>query len=1068
MKVAHMRPVPAVTDDSINSGTRTTSANKTKRRFPSHPVSGIVTNINESSMPIAMAWGSGQRTLVAPARLGGVHERAKTTKGLVGHSPSTAREKPSPSNKMLGCKDPVQAIGINVRSFVPVPDNVLFERYSNRPRATVDLSIWQDQLSTAMVVDLRRRNHSFSGLVLRGVRRGSDMLALIERHFGRTVTDLDISDSPVVDTEWLKTLGATAECPAIASLTAARCSGINDKGIELFARKKGPALRILRVPGCRAVSDDGIEFVGKHCSGLRSLDLSGCPRVRDRSVFAISALRSLQDIALDGCVEVSDAALRQLFTSVTQLKSLSIKGCASVTEEGLRFMHEMPVPWGTRKHRNCAFLHTLHLGHNSNISDEFMVVLAVVCSHMRVLSVIACPLVGGDQAMGKIGGLLELEEVALEALPRVSDQGIREFFCDLPRRALKKLSLTGCSKVTDVSLKCIAKSARGLRELRLDRNVSVTDRGLGYLAKGLAVNLRLLQATHLGMVTDNGIRLLARKCLQLMDINLSYCLRISAASLPALRRLRMLETLGLSSCHGLFSTGVEGGGGSGGSGDTRAKASALNAAEFYKLSRLEFAEQPELTDAALRAVVERNHRTLAFLNISRCSNITTGGVTEALKFLSSLKRLDVTECERIETSDVDNFARVVSPGLLLSAAHRDVDGFDGLHCCASAEHARSRHEVENIGRKEALGAGAIQRVFRRYRERETEEAKVSLHHSRLTSAALTIQQSWVMRYMARKALHARAMRRARLMLAVFKWRRRTKESCSWTLAVRHGDRCLLVRTVRDWRASCVEDMVEASDLAERGEIFFENMVLRTHLRAWIRFVAPLRMRRAAAEVRADTCWRARTRESLFRRWRDNLRRAKSRRARWVAEVLLFVLPVEFRNSGRQRPGVESAVMFHRRRALRKAWLAFLSLNEELAELQRRFAVFDQANRPRVLRRNFARLGEAVSNQKWKRAAKAKADAVARLSLQGRMFQSLRRSVAAVASSRVLRARGDAFAARQLLARGWERFREYPDEKKIVRGLLELWEQQAVGRWSLALKRKGMQRLGDHTRRRIQV
>lgn len=192
--------------------------------------------------------------------------------------------------------------------------------------------------------------------------------------------------------------------------------------------------------------------------------------------------------------------------------------------------------------------------------------------------------------------------------------------------------------------------------------------------------------------------------------------------------------------------------------------------------------------------------------------------------------------------------------------------------------------------------------------------------------------------MARKKLAARGLRRARLLLCLFKWRRRTREARSWTFAARHGDRRLLARTVRDWRASCVEDKLEASDLAERGEVFFEHMVLSTHLRAWKRFVAPLRSRRVTAEGRADSCWRARTRESLFLRWRRNVQRAKSRRARWVAEVLLCVLPVEFRNSARQRPGVESAVTFHRRRALRKAWLAFLSLNEELADLQRRFGV----------------------------------------------------------------------------------------------------------------------------------
>ena len=696
-----------------------------KRRLEAHPVKGNSGNINKATTPVAMAWGSGHGTLVAP----GSKARPKSS---VGHPLSPEHERPSSCT--LPYLHPIQAI--TPGGFLPVPDSVLHERYSNRSLATVDLSIWQDQLSTATVQDLLRRNSSFSTLVLHGVRRRSDMLALIARHFGRTVTNLDVSDSAVVDIDWLKTLGAATECPAITSLTAARCSGVDDKGVEVLARRKGPALRALHVPGCKSVSDDGIEFVAKHCTALRSIDLSGCPRVRDRSVFAISALIGLQDIALDGCAEVSDDALRQLFTSVTQLKSLSIKGCTNATEEGLRFMHEMPVPWGFRKHRNCALLHTLRLGRNHHISDEFLMVLAVVCPHLRVLEISECPLVGGDQAMGKIGGLLELEEVTLETLARVSDQGIREFFCDLPRRALKRLSLAGCTKVTDVSLKCIAKNARSLRELRLDRNVSVTDRGLGYLAKGLAAHLKILQATHLGMISDDGVRLLARKCLQLEDVDLSYCLRITPACLLALRRLRVLDTLGLSSCHGLFgSNGANGGFGE----STRRERSALDAAEFYKLRHLRLANQPALTDAALRAVTERNSKTLAVLSVSGCSKITAGGVEEVLKVLRSLKRLDLTGCDLITTDDISNFAGYVEPALLLSRAHAEVDGFDGLHCCASAEDARSRQEVRSVERKEDLGVRKIQGEFRRYRERERENNEVALKHSRLTDAALTIQ-----------------------------------------------------------------------------------------------------------------------------------------------------------------------------------------------------------------------------------------------------------------------------------------------------------------------------------------
>ncbi len=720
-------PMPAVDNNNMPGGKREASQSKTKRRLESHPTTGNPTNINHATTPVAMAWGSsGHRTLIPPGK-------RSRTKGSMGPPSSPKRERPTPS--ALRHVHPIQAS--TAGTFDPVPDSVLFEAHSCRPLAMVDLSIWQDQLSTATAEDLMHRNSSFSKLILRGVRRKSDILALIARHFGRNVADLDISDSAVVDDEWLNTLGAAAECPAIASLTAARCSGVTDKGIEIFARKKGPAIRALHVPGCKSVSDDGVEFVAKHCRSLHSIDLSGCPRVRDRSVFAISALTSLQDIAVDDCTEVSDDAVRQLFTNVTQLKSLSIRGCASLTEEGLRFMHEMPVPWGTRKHRNCAMLHTFRLGRNSHVSDEFMMVLAVVCPHLRVLEVTECPLVGGDQAMGKLGGLLELEEVVLEALPRVSDNGIREFCCDLPRRALRRLNLTGCVKVTDISLKCLSKSARSLRELRLNRNVSVTDRGLGYLAKGLAANLRHLQATHLGMIGDDGVRLVARKCLLLREIDLSYCLRITPACIPALRRLRALATLGLSSCHGLFDGSRDSKAST--VGESRGERTALDAADFYSLRRLELAEQPALTDAALRAVAERNSKTLTFLNVSHCPRITAGGVEKALKVLSSLKRVDLTGCDLIQASDIDGLVAHVDPWLLLSRARVDVDGFDGLGCCAGAEDARSRREAENVARHEELGARAIQRVFRRHRERERENDEAALKHALLTEAALTIQ-----------------------------------------------------------------------------------------------------------------------------------------------------------------------------------------------------------------------------------------------------------------------------------------------------------------------------------------
>lgn len=616
-----------------------------------------------------------------------------------------------------------RAVGVSRHEVFFLPDKIIFQPYSNVPLVMVNLTIWQDKLSTENIEDLVHRNSSFSRLIFRRVRRRRDeILPLITKYFGGFVIDIDVSDSSVVDDLWLKTFGT--ECPAMKRLTAARCRGITSKGIGAIARKKGKELRALNVSGCEKVSDDGVEILAKHCIQLQSIDLSGCCRVRDRAVYAISKLTRLQHIALDGCAEITDKAFLQLAIGVTELKSLSIKGCSSITEEGLRFMREMPVPWGTRNHQNFSNLETLRVGQNSNISDEFIIMVAGVCPNLRTLELIACPLICGDEAMSMLGSLPDLADVTLEALPRVSDEGIQQFFRGLPRKALQNLSLVECTKVTDVSLKCIAKNARGLRQLRLNKNVCVTNRGLGYLAKGLKA-LRILQATNLGMVTDESVRLVARKCLQLTDLDCSHCLHLTASCLPAIRRLRSLEVLGLSSCKGLF--------------NRVASSTAFNAMGFYKLRELRLSQNPHLTDETLRHVAMRNSRTLQCLEISQCSVITGRGVLEALRFLLKLKRLDVTDCELLKDEDIEDFARCVDQRLLLSRARREIDGFDGLHCSAKSEDARARRDLLCCVDREVIAAQAIQQAFRRFRQREEENKEALRRHEVLIWAVTTIQ-----------------------------------------------------------------------------------------------------------------------------------------------------------------------------------------------------------------------------------------------------------------------------------------------------------------------------------------
>lgn len=684
------------------------------------------------AIPTAMAWDSDHLTFAEGMPQ---TETAAADPGFTRVSRRAQASKQSGVSFLSPAEDGVAPPDEAMSWQEPLPESVLFFPYSSNPLASVDLSAWQDQLSAATVEDLLRRNSSFSTLILRGIKReGNQLHSLIARYFGSVVVEIDVSYSTFVDAKWLAALAG--ECPSIAKISVAQCPRVTDAAVRILARKKGRALLSLNVAGCKNVTDDGVEVLAKYCSSLRSLDVSGCPRVRDRSVYAMSTLHGLEEVILDGCAEVSNEAARHLFNNVTKLTYLSIKGCPNLTEAGLRYMYEIPVPWGVRRHHNCAQIETFRIGSNTFVSDDFVMVLAIICPRMRILEVESCPLIGGDDAMDKIGGLGELAEFRLDSLQRVSDHGIQRFFSDQPKRSLTSLSLAGCPKITDVSLRLAAKNAGSLRCVRLDHNVSVTDRGLGYIAKGLP-SLRLLQATHLSMVSDDGIRLIARKCLRLTDLDISHCVRVSGASLSALRRLRGLEALGLSGCRSMLSDVFHNGDSSSVGRDT--DTTALNSADFQTLRQLRLANHPDLRDEAVRAVIERNSKTLTLLDLSHCPRITAVGLTDAVRVLSTLTRLDLTSCARISIGDIECLARSAPPSLRLSCATMDVDGFDGLHCCGNAADARLRARIIALEREENIAAGTVQRAFWRYKEREKVLHETLRRQDQLTWAAMVIQ-----------------------------------------------------------------------------------------------------------------------------------------------------------------------------------------------------------------------------------------------------------------------------------------------------------------------------------------
>ncbi|CAM9103157.1 unnamed protein product, partial [Choristocarpus tenellus] len=926
----------------------------------------------------------------------------------------------------------------------PLPETLLFQPYSSDPLPTVDLTKWQNRLGVSTAHDILQRNARFSGLILREIRKDAPQVCkFIKLHFGNIVVELDVSLSKMIDDNCLSILST---CETMRRLNVSGCPNVTDAGVKSVARKKATALQGLDVSNCQRVTDDSVEVLARCCPSLCSLILSGCPKVRDRSLFAMSALHGLQNIGLAGCNEITDKAARQLLTNLTQLKSLNINGCTSLTNEGLHYMYRTDVPWGVKRHQGCAQLTVLQISDNGHVSDELVAVLTSVCPLISCLELVNCPLLGGEGAMGKMGGLTHLTCLVLKGLRRVNDYGVEEFFASCPRRSLTYLDLQRCTRVADGALKFIAKYARNLRELRLDCCISVTDRGLASLSKGCTL-LHTLQATHLGMITDIGVQLISRKCTSITDLDISYCIRLSGGIISVLCKLHTLENLGVCGCPGIDNA-------------------SLTDMKLSQLKCLRIADNPQLCDPGIRDAVARNI-LLVSLDLSNCTGTTSAGLADILKSLPEITHVDLTGCTSVGPSELLALAHTFPiSSLCLTPACLDVDGFHGLHCAGDNRDERHQQGILKQSIREKRAAIMVQQVYRRYQcENENMEKEYKLHME-LMRAAMTIQ-GLVMRCVASRRLHYLEMRRPRLLLSLSKWRKRTIEANIWDKACRHSDRTTAVCAIRDWRLNTAKEMIESSELGEKAVVFFEHHLVSSCLRAWKRYLEPTKMIEATGQAKAEAWRREHLRASLFHLWKGNTKETKQRREASIRAVV-FQLPLHYENSMRQQVASRRAIRYHARHVKAHAWEAFLSLNIELADLHKRMKQYKVWHRPRLLQRTLCQLKDATVTSKWCRDAKCRADVFARSGKKRRVIQKLHGLATSRVTQRTSMAMALAFAKGRPLSCGLSCLRNHPGEKRVIKRMLQIWMGEGV-RWRIhRLKAKGIDAMEFYMREKIRV
>lgn len=147
-----------------------------------------------------------------------------------------------------------------------------------------------------------------------------------------SLTSLELGHSLIGD----PSLRAIASSSSIKILKLKSCCNITDRGLGCLATgSTSKTLIKLVLKRCAKITDDGVKLLSK-MRRLEQLSLCCCRgEITDIGGMAISAIRNLKELKLNGLVGVSDLAIAAL-AFCRNLELVDIKGCVGVTGAGIR------------------------------------------------------------------------------------------------------------------------------------------------------------------------------------------------------------------------------------------------------------------------------------------------------------------------------------------------------------------------------------------------------------------------------------------------------------------------------------------------------------------------------------------------------------------------------------------------------------------------------------------------------------------------------------------------------------------------------------------------------------
>ncbi|KAM0948511.1 putative leucine-rich repeat domain superfamily [Dioscorea sansibarensis] len=317
-------------------------------------------------------------------------------------------------------------------------------------------------------------------------------------------------------------------------------------------------------------------------------------------------------------------ALGSLLKRYGSVETLDLSSCVGLDDAGLA----AAVADGS-----ALMLREVRLSRAGGVGWRGLAAMAAACPKLEAVDLSHCVSVG-DREAAALAGLPGLKELKLDKCLKVTDVGLARVAVGCP--GLERLGIKWCLEISDVGIELLVKKCRELKDLDISY-LKVTDKSLQFIST--LGKLQVLSMVGCYFVTDEGLRYLNNGNNSLKEINILRSHNVTSSGLVSvIDGHKSLQKLKAGDCFldltALFLSKLSG---------------LSNAFRTLKLNG------SQVSTSSLQ-IIGANCKHLTKIGLSKCKGVTDEGVSEFVSSCVDLVTIDLTCCRELTDDSLVSIA----------------------------------------------------------------------------------------------------------------------------------------------------------------------------------------------------------------------------------------------------------------------------------------------------------------------------------------------------------------------------------------------------------------------------